>query len=287
MPSGGMTSAGMPISDPVASDVLPRFGRLVVRCPRIAATMFTRAHLHRGDDDGDEGEDDAEAVADDERPRRDVRLDEVEVVAEAEPEEADDQRQRRGHAERRADRAGDQVVGHALGDEGLDEVAALGADRAGHAHLRLSLGREHHEDHEDQHDAGGDREQTEDQEEGREEVAGLLGFLHVVLLHRLDVDGVAATPTRALPSWTLEVPAQAAAAASACSLDRAADVALQRDGDVVDFALVPVSRCTVASSMAIRRPSRVVEVAGTPLASSSLTMPTTTASTAAGRRCTR
>ena len=112
--------------------------------------------------------------------------------------------ERRADAQRRADGAGDEVVGHAFGDEGLDQVAALRADRAGHAHLGLPLGGEHHEDHEDQHDAGGDREEAEDEEEGREHVADLLGLFDGVLLDRLDLDGAVAEAEQRLALGALD-----------------------------------------------------------------------------------
>ena len=63
---------------------------------------------------------------------------------------------------------GEQVVGEALEHEQLHEVAAAGADGPRDAELAAPLGREHHEDQEDQQDAGGDRERAEGREQRHE-----------------------------------------------------------------------------------------------------------------------
>ena len=72
-------------------------------------------------------------------------------------------------AQRRADQSGEHGVARAFGDELLDELAALGADRPRHAHLGAALGGEHREDQDDQQDAGRDREEAEDQEDAGED----------------------------------------------------------------------------------------------------------------------
>ena len=61
-------------------------------------------------------------------------------------------------------------------------MAALRADGAADTHLRLSLGRQHHEDHDDEEDASGDGEKAEDKEEGHHGVAESIRELQVFLL---------------------------------------------------------------------------------------------------------
>ncbi len=63
-----------------------------------------------------------------------------------------------GKAEQRADRRRADVIGHSLREEGFGQVQPAHPDGARHAHLRPSLGSQHDEDEEDQHDAGGDGE---------------------------------------------------------------------------------------------------------------------------------
>src|SRR5690606_22911078 len=138
------------------------------------------ADLPGGADDRDEGDDDAQAVGDDEAARLDVRLD-VEVVTD-DVLQAGGDAHRRDDSQRRADESSENGVARALGDELLDELAALLPDRAGHAHLGAALGGEHGEDQDDQQDAGGDREEAEDQEEAGEGLGVLLGHLNGVLL---------------------------------------------------------------------------------------------------------
>ena len=84
--------------------------------------------------------------------------------------------------EQRADGGRDEVVGEALEQEHLHEVAAARADRARDAELAASLGGEHHEDQEDQQDAGRDRERAERREHRHERRALLVGQLERVLL---------------------------------------------------------------------------------------------------------
>ena len=93
----------------------------------------------------------------------------------------------RSRARRRARRR-HEVVGRALEQEGLHEVAAPGADRAGDAHLGAALGGEHHEDQEDQQDAGRDREAPERREHLHERGARLVGRLQAVPLHGLRLE---------------------------------------------------------------------------------------------------
>ena len=98
-------------------------------------------------------------------------------------------RERKGedHAQYDADRGRAEVVGGPFREEHLDQVTTLGADGAGHAHLRLTLGGEHDEDHDDEEDAGADREQAEEQEEGGHEVADLLGLVDEIDLRVADL----------------------------------------------------------------------------------------------------
>ena len=214
MPSGGTIIAGTPMATHFQLTLaLRRAPRLVLEAAH-GGDDVDRRHLDRRDDDGDEGERDAEAVADHERLPRDVCRDEVEVVAQRELQEHDDQAERGGDAQGRADGAGDQVVRHAFGDERLHEVAALRADGARHAHLRLTLGREHHEDHEDQHDAAGDREEAQDEEERGEHVARGLSVLDGVLLEGIDLDRPVAGAEQGGAFRTLEERLEAAIAAS-------------------------------------------------------------------------
>ena len=83
---------------------------------------------------------------------------------------------------------GDEVVGRPLVEERLHEVAPLGADGPGHAHLRPPLGGQHHEDEEDQQDAGRHREAAERGEQLDEDVAGRVGGVEAVALGRLGVE---------------------------------------------------------------------------------------------------
>jgi hypothetical protein len=66
-------------------------------------------------------------------------------------------------------------------------VPALGADRARDAHLRAAFGGEHHEDQEDQQDAGGDGERAEGGEQRQEGVALLVGQIEAVLFQCRDL----------------------------------------------------------------------------------------------------
>ncbi len=135
----------------------------------------------RGERDHDEGHENAEAEGDHEAlcpedvldldPCRAKRLGEKEHHA-----------VRDSDAEQRADRRRREVVRRALEDEHLDQVSALGPDRACDAELRAALGGEHDEDQEDEEDARRDREGAEHREEGHEDVALLVGGLEAVML---------------------------------------------------------------------------------------------------------
>ena len=115
------------------------------------------AHAEGGDDDGDEGEQDADARGDDDAAWLDV-------LGEVEAEGSEGGVQDGNHAERDEDSRGGpndgrpEVVGEPLREEGLHQVAALHSHGAGDAHLRLPLLREHHEDEEDEQDARDDGE---------------------------------------------------------------------------------------------------------------------------------
>jgi hypothetical protein len=91
-------------------------------------------------------------------------------------------------AEDGADGGGDEVVGGALVDEGLYEMAALRSNGAGHTHLRATLSGEHHEDQEDQQNASGHGEAAEGREQLDEGVAGGVGGFETVVLGRLGVE---------------------------------------------------------------------------------------------------
>ena len=121
---------------------------------------------------------------------------------------------------------------------------ALRADRARHAHLRLPLGGEHHEDHEDEHDAGGDREHAQHQEERREEVAVRLALLDRVGLdafsnHRLP--GFETSSRKRCRARAVEVAGEGRLRGRSL-VDCVVDAADQRDADPVDPARLPEQR---------------------------------------------
>ena len=97
-------------------------------------------------------------------------------------------------SEERADEGRDEVVRDSLEREGLDEVAATGADRAGDPELAPALGRQHDEDEEDEEDAGGDGERAEGGEEGHEGAALDVGSLAGVALGGLDPQALGSEP---------------------------------------------------------------------------------------------
>ena len=166
----------------------------------------------RGGDDH-QGEEDAEGVADDEAAAR-QRVAQLEAALGGEGL-ADHLHHHEGDpdAEDGADGGGEQVIGRPLVEERLHEVAPLGADGAGHAHLGPALGGQHHEDQEDQQDARRHREAAEGGEELDEGVARLVGGLEPVLLGWLGaeaesgdglvegrLDGVGGVDTAGLPA---------------------------------------------------------------------------------------
>ena len=117
------------------------------------------AHAPRGERDDDERQQHAERVRDDDALPADG-VDDVERFvpsATARPTPATIANETATPSAAPIAR-GDDVVHRALEEERLDEMAASGADRAGDAHLGPALGGEHHEDQEDQEDAGRDRE---------------------------------------------------------------------------------------------------------------------------------
>ncbi len=93
---------------------------------------------------------------------------------------------------KRSDGSGDEVVGEALEQEQLYEVAASRADRPRDAELAASLGGQHDEDQEDEQDAGSDRERAERREERHERRALLVGELECVALRRPRLESRAA-----------------------------------------------------------------------------------------------
>ena len=93
------------------------------------------------------------------------------------------------HAHPHAHHRGQHVIRHPLREEHLHQMAAPRSNRPRHPQFRPSLRREHHEDHHDQQHPGGDREQTENEEERRHDVASQLEVpdqvaLYVVHLER-------------------------------------------------------------------------------------------------------
>src|SRR5437867_924310 len=93
-----------------------------------------------------------------------------------------------GHADRNentkgsTDHGGYDVIAHALGQERLHQVPALGANSSGHAHFRLPFGGEHDEDHDNEEHAGPDREKAEQEKECGHEIAEYLGLVNSVFL---------------------------------------------------------------------------------------------------------
>jgi len=138
-----------------------------------------------------EGDDRAQAEGDHDATQLDVAL-QAEAARAKQAGHDRDHAQSHADAQQHADQRCAEVVGVALKQELFDQVAALGADGARHAHLGAPLGGQHHEDQEDQHDARGDREQAEDDEYRREGGAELVGCgepialecLHAVVAER-------------------------------------------------------------------------------------------------------
>jgi len=95
-------------------------GRIVLVGAANRGHDVDRADLDRGEDHGNEGDHHAEAVADHQRPRRHVGLDEVEAAGHT--QEHGDQAERSGHAGNGADESREQAVDHALGDVRLHEA---------------------------------------------------------------------------------------------------------------------------------------------------------------------
>ena len=63
-------------------------------------------------------------------------------------------------------------------------MTPLGAHSAGHAEFVFPLGGQHHEDEEDQQDAGGDGELREEQEDAAERGAYAIGGFERILFDR-------------------------------------------------------------------------------------------------------
>ncbi len=192
------------------------------------------ARLEGGEDNGDEGQNNAQAVADDDGCGRDLHLDEGEVVASGSLEEDIDEQPRGEDPGRDANHAGEQRVGHPFGEEGLHDVSALGADRTGHAHFGAALGREHHEDHEDEHHAGSHREETEDEEERGHDVADHFGFFDAVLLGVIDAEGLRVAPVDGRAEHTGAVAAEVFGDAFRCrvsKIERVVDAAMEGNGE--------------------------------------------------------
>ena len=125
---------------------------------------------------------------------------------------------------RRADGSGDEVVGHALEEEHLHQVATLCPDGAGDTHLASPFSGEQNEDEEDQEDASRDRERAERAEHRHERVALRLGDLQTVLLDRLGLESQRIENRLELDSDGVGV------------LRTGRRVALVRDEDLIDLA---------------------------------------------------
>ncbi len=122
-------------------------------------------------------------------------------------------------AEERPDGGCQEVVGQALEQEHLHEMAAPCADGPRDAELAAALGCEHDEDQEDQQDARGDRERPERREDRHERGALLVGQLERVLLAVVGLERERGEDGRELRH----------------DLARRADAALVRDEDELDL----------------------------------------------------
>ncbi len=196
------------------------------------------ARLQRGEGHREERDHHAQRVADDDGLERDVRANQREAVAAGDLQQPDGHAQRAEDTQRGAADPGEQRVRQALGDERLDEMAALSADGPSHTHLFAALGSEHHEDHEDKHDAGDHREQAKDEEQGREDAALQFRRVDAVLLELDDLDGAdVAVLGEQARAFSIDEAIQRSAG-SRRVLEAGADVALERGANGADLALV-------------------------------------------------
>ena len=115
---------------------------------------------------------------------------ELEVLVEAGEQAVEDAYHDGRHDESEADphRGRRQRIGRALEDEHLHQVAALGADRPCHAHLRTSGRRPHDEYQEYEQYPYRDREQAEEYEERGDEAASLVRLVQAPALDFDDVE---------------------------------------------------------------------------------------------------
>ena len=90
-------------------------------------------------------------------------------------------------ADHHPERGRDDGVHPPLGRERAHEVGAAHADGAGHPHLRLALGREHHEQVHEQEQPGEDAEAAHGGEHGREALARRVGGVEQRPLRRVDL----------------------------------------------------------------------------------------------------
>ena len=150
----------------------------------MAVTMFIRADAARGEGHGQPGDQHAKTVGSHDRLPRDLEADgedaahlRIDLPRGIVEELADKRRHGVGDADaqQHAQRAGRQVVDHALGHKHLGDLAALYAHGARHADLHPPLGRQHDKDQHDQQQRRQDGEDAKDREDGRENASADVG----------------------------------------------------------------------------------------------------------------
>ena len=147
------------------------------------------AHAPGGQPHDHEGEEHADGVRNDDALWT-HRVGDLEVACRSEGAGHDEHHQvGDSDPDERAERGREQSVGGPFEEEHLDEVAAPRADCTGDSELSPPLGREHHEDEEDQEQPGGDRERAKRRKEGHEGAPGEIGGLQRVRLRRLCFEG--------------------------------------------------------------------------------------------------
>ena len=167
--------------------------RAVLRLGQVAdgADDVQSADAPRRDGDDQGRQQHAEGVRDDDAARADVVLD-----GQAHRPERAAQHEHHPEGDRNADGGPHgccrDVIGNALVDEHLHEMAAASPDRARYPELAAPLGREHDEDEEDQQHTGRDRETSEGREHRHER-----GALSVRLVERVALDGIDLEPEQA------------------------------------------------------------------------------------------
>jgi hypothetical protein len=159
-----------------------RLRQVADRCDDVQAAHSPRSDEHHG-----EGQERTEREGDDEARPAQVVADRHQTRLDQCSGQGVHHEQGQQQAECGADNCCDDVVRRPFEEEHLDQVAALGADRPGGAHLTPPLGREHDEDEKDQQDACRDRERAERREQGQ--IGGALGVgqLQAVALDLVDL----------------------------------------------------------------------------------------------------